>query len=102
MQTHRRKKIEVIVEAAVAPAITALLDENGVSGYTVLPTLAGKGQAGRRAASGVIGGMDSVMIVAIVGDAAWQRISAGIYELLRDYSGIVVLSDVDVLRGERF
>ena len=60
---HARKRIEIVVEAVRAEAVTALLDRLGAPGWTMLPVLSGRGHQGLRQA-GIPGGvMDNVLIL---------------------------------------
>ena len=47
---HARKRIEIVVEAVRAEAVTLLLDRMGATGWTILPVLAGRGHQGIRRA----------------------------------------------------
>ena len=60
---HARKKIEIIVEAVRAEAVTLLLDRMGATGWTILPVLAGRGHQGIRRA-GDPGGVDDNVLTA--------------------------------------
>lgn len=102
MQTHPRKKIELVVEAVHVPAVTALLERLGVPGYTVLPVIAGKGHQGLRRAGDPAGLGDSAMIVVIASDAVAGRVLDEADAILRDRMAIIAVSDVRVLRGDHF
>ncbi|RED37444.1 hypothetical protein BJ123_10718 [Rhodopseudomonas thermotolerans] len=53
MQTHLKKRVEIFIEAPLLRRVVARFDSLRVSGYSVLPVLAGNGHegAGRRTAS---------------------------------------------------
>ena len=102
MKTHAKKKVEVIVERPLLRDVIEVIDELGATGYTVLPTVAGRGQDGPWRADDVSSAFDRVMIVVITGEDVAERIVERAYHLLQDYNAIVILSDVAVVRGDRF
>ena len=102
MQTHIRKKVEIIVERAQMRRVLELVDGLGATGYTVLPTIAGKGHHGLRTEEGVARVFDSVMIVAITTEPVARAILSEVGAAMRDYIGIVAVSDVEVARPEHF
>lgn len=102
MQTTGRKKLEVIIEATVLRRVEQLLHEAGVRGWTVLPSIEGHGSGGDWSSGDFTPGQERRMIVAVAGaDVAAQALDrlAGFFA---DYPGIVFVSDVQVLRPERF
>lgn len=102
MKTHARKKVEIIVERPLLAELLDLLDEEGAAGYTVVPAIAGKGLAGRWRADDISGALDRVMVVVITNEAVAEALVARAFDLLKDYTAIVYVSDVAVVRGDRF
>lgn len=102
MQTHAKKKVEIIVERVIHRRIIDAIEQAGATGYTVLPGLAGKGHQGERGAADVLGALDIVMIIVIAGDDTAGRIVDTAMALLKDHTGIVYLSDVAVVRADHF
>ncbi len=103
METHAKKRIEIILEAPAVLRLTTLLDAAGVSGYTILPALGGRGERGNWSREGLVGGAGQMVAVVCITDA--KRIEALLAELMRLLSrqiGIVSIGDVVVVRGERF
>lgn len=102
MQTTRRKKLEIIVEATVLRRVEQFLADAGVRGWTVLPGIGGHGSGGDWAIGDFTPGQERCFILAVasseVAGLALERLST----FFIDYPGIVVTSDVEVLRGERF
>ena len=47
MQTHKAKRVEIIIEAPMESRLTTALEKAGVTGFTVLPVLGGSGRSGR-------------------------------------------------------
>jgi len=103
MEMHPKKRIEVVVEAPLLNRLLALLDESNVSGYTVLPAIAGRGHHGpwnREGLATDAGRM--VVVVLIVGPDAVSALMDRIFPLIARQIAIVTVSDVEVVRGERF
>ena len=96
------KRIEVVIEANMAQQAIALAVENGVRGYSILPVLGGKGDLGVWKSGELSDAFDYVCIFAITQEDTARKWVAALGEVLTDYSGIVAMSDVDVLRVEKF
>lgn len=99
---HTRKRIEIVVEAVRADAVTELLDRLGATGWTVLPVLAGRGRQGIRRAGDPGGVDDNVLILCIASEEVAGRVIAARQDLLGARPAIVTLSDCAVLRGDHF
>ncbi|MBC7136441.1 DUF190 domain-containing protein [Oceanibaculum nanhaiense] len=102
LPTHRKKKVEIVVEVARAPRILRMLTEKGATGYTVVPNLGGKGRRGMRGGADVVQVFDNVMIIAVTTEEIARAILTESQSLLKDYVGIVYMSDVEVVRDEHF
>nr|WP_167222160.1 DUF190 domain-containing protein [Pelagibius litoralis]NIA68023.1 DUF190 domain-containing protein [Pelagibius litoralis] len=102
METHHRKKLDIIVEAPLQRRVVALLEEQEVRGYTVMPCLAGKGADGTWQQGEISDAFSMRLIVVIAREEAARRIMEAAHELLRDYSAIITLSDVEVIRADHF
>lgn len=99
---HSRKKLEVIIERAGVKQALDALDRAGVRGYTMIPHAEGSGQHGRRERDDLLGVLDNVLIIAVATPEAVEAVLEDLHALLIDYVGVVFVSDVDVLRPERF
>ena len=63
MQTHKAKRVEIIIEAPMEGRLTAALAGAGVTGFTVLPVLGGSGRSGRWTREGQVGRSGMVSVV---------------------------------------
>ncbi len=99
---HARKRIEIVVEAVHAEAVTELLDRLGAPGWTILPVQSGRGRQGLRRGGDPGGVFDNVLVLCIASDAVALRITEAQDELLGARPAIVSISDCMVLRGEHF
>jgi nitrogen regulatory protein PII len=99
---HARKRIEIVVEAIHAEAVTELLDRLGATGWTIQPVLSGRGRQGLRQGGDLGGVFDNVLVLCIASDAVAKRVVDARDELLGARPAIVSISDCSVLRGEHF
>lgn len=102
VQLHRKKKIEIVVEAARARAITEMIEDAGAKGYTVVPDVSGKGNRGLRDEAHLSDVFRNKLIIVIAAEEIAERIVEQSQALLENYAGIVMVSDVEVVRDEHF
>ena len=101
MTAHLR--IELIIERMAHKRACRILESAGMTGYTVLPAMAGYGNSRRwsrdtdLSASG-----DMVVIISVGSEEKVRATMAEISDLLGAHIGIVTLTEVEVLRPERF
>lgn len=103
MQTFAKKRLDIVIEAPVLRRLLELLDRLDVSGYTVIPAIAGRGRGGswhREATVGEAGRM--VVVQCIVDGKRVQDILNPVFELVSAQIGIVSITDVEVVRTDRF
>lgn len=101
-QLYRKKRIEIIVEAARARAIIEMIESVGAKGYTLVPEVSGKGNRGVRNDAHLSDVFRNVMIIVIAAKEIASKIVEQSQGLLENYAGIVVVSDVEVIRDEHF
>lgn len=103
MHTHAKKRIDIVAEAPVLKRLEALLDEAGVSGYTVLPALAGRGRHGDWSREGLAGDAGRMLLVfCIVDPPKVDPILERLEAVIRRQIAIVAVSDVEVIRSDHF
>ena len=102
METHPRKRLDIIVEAPMQRRVVELLEAEGVSGYTVLPCLAGRGHEGSWQQGDISNAFTMRLIMVVAEEALARRVMARVYDLLSDYIAIVTLCDVEVIRADHF
>ena len=88
------KRLEIALERGQLPAVRALLDEHA-TGYTVIPDVTGFGHHGFREG-------ELVLLLTVVTREHVDAILDELVPMLNDRSGVVLISDVSVLRGEYF
>lgn len=102
MEMHRKKKVEIILEAAIAGRMVDMVERAGARGYTVVPQVSGKGNRGVRGEGHVVDVFRNVLIIVIASAEVASRIVEQAQPLLTDYAGIVYVSDVEVVRAGHF
>lgn len=103
MKTYPKKRIDIMVEAPLMQKVLNLLDQQGVSGYTVLPVLAGRGKDGAWHRDGVVGRAGAlVMIFCILDEARIDEVLQPLFKLVSRQIGVVTVADVQVIRPEHF
>lgn len=103
METFPKKRIDIMVEAPLMNRVIAILDEHHVSGYTVIPALAGRGKDGTWHRDGQVGRVGSVVqIFCIVDESREQDVLEPLFRLVSRQIGIVTVTDVRVVRPENF
>lgn len=102
MDMHRKKKVEIILESAIAGRMVDMLEQAGARGYTVIPQVSGKGNRGVRGEGHVVDVFRNVLIIVIASAEVAYRIVEQAQPLLADYAGIIYVSDVEVVRAGHF
>ena len=97
------KKVEVIVRGQFLKEVEALLARVKVSGYTILPDVSGRGHHGMHEGHLMFNEMHSlVMVITVMPKEKVQTVLAGMKPMLEHHSGVVFISDVEVIRRDYF
>ena len=102
MRTVTRKRIEVLTDAPLVPLLAKAAAASGITSYTVLPTLGGKGRRGTWREDQLTGAASKVMFVTIATEAKANALVDALTPLLDQYGILLTIGDVEVVRGERF
>jgi len=88
------KRLEIVVERDQLPAVRAVLEQRS-TGYTVIPDVTGFGHHGMREG-------DIILLVTVVTRDHIDPILDHLLPMLNQRSGVVLITDVQVVRGEYF
>ena len=100
---HPLKKIEIIVRGVKVPFVQELLDESGVSGYTIHRDIAGRGEHGFHEGRLLFNDRAGLaMFFAVAGEGTIQEIVDGLTPLFEKSSGVMFVSDTHVVRLNKF
>ena len=98
-----RKRIEVLVDMPLLRRVKGFAEEAGIEGYTVMPTLEGRGEGGPWKDERVSGGAGSkVIFLTIVSEERASAFLDLLEPLLDSYGLIVAVADAEVIRPEKF
>lgn len=103
--TYKATKISIVAEKLIQDGITRIIEDAGASGYTVIDG-GGKGRHGVRSREGptLVGAFAIVKIEVVLNDRGIaetiaERVADAFF---KDYSGIVYMEEIDILRPQRF
>jgi nitrogen regulatory protein PII len=97
------KKLEIIVQGEYRDFVLDLLDHAGVSGYTILHNLSGKGSHGAHEGHLMFNEEDVlVMIITVVPEDRAAAILQGLTPFFNRHIGVVFTSDIQVTRLGKF
>ena len=103
MQTFFKKRIEIVIEHPARKGLAAILDAQKVTGYSVVPVIAGSGKYGPWDEAGQVTSAEGmVMFISIVDPVHLDRVLEAVYPFIQLRKAIMTVSDVQVVRGERF
>ncbi len=100
MQPHDRKLVTIVTESALEQFLTADLDRLGAHGYTITEAR-GKGSRGVR--GGSWDASSNIRVEVVCDEATAQAIADHVAQAYyRNYAMILFLTDVQVMRPEKF
>lgn len=103
MDLHPAKRVEIVIEAPLQRRLEDALAEAGVTGWTVLPVLGGAGRAGARwSREGQVGRTGMVAVICLVRPANLDALLRAAFRVVERQIGVLSVSDVEVVRAERF
>lgn len=100
---HVRYRCELIIERMAAPRACRILEEAGLTGYTVLPAISGfGGQTRWNRDADMSASSDMVVVVSIGAQDQIELALKEIERLLSSHIGVLSVGEVKVLRPGRF
>lgn len=103
MQTHDAKRVAIIIEAVMERRLTEVMEDAGVTGFTILPVLGGSGKSGRWSREGQVSRAGAmVQVVCIIRPDRLKPLLEAAFTVVDRHIGVVSISDCQVLRAERF
>jgi nitrogen regulatory protein PII len=91
------KKVEIIIDALEMNQVLNILDEEGVSGYSILRNVTGKGGRGLRSDDELTGVFKNSYVLTACDEESMHRVIERIRPLLRRYGGICLVSDAGMV-----
>lgn len=102
MQLHRKKRIEIIAEAAIVPMLIEALRAQGAPGHTILPAISGSGHGGPWSESAMNAAMQMELVLVIASPGLADAIVEHLQPMIAEYKAILMVSEVEVIRGGHF
>lgn len=94
-----RKKVEIVTDFVGINKVIKLLDEIGVSGYTIIGDVIGKGDRGVRMGDGITDLLNNSYIMVVCNDIEAHKIAEAIMSIKKNFGGICIVSDVVEISG---
>lgn len=91
------KKIEIIIESSELNKVREILEECGITSYTTIPNLSGKGHRGLRKEVEFTDIFKNSMVISVVPKEKVSAIVEKLKALFEDYAGALWVSDVEIL-----
>lgn len=101
MHLTSRKKLDIFIEAHALGALETMLGDVGFKGWSVFTGVEGSGLHGAWQQTGVVEA-EARLVVAIGTETACQAALGWLADYFKSYPGVVSVSDVGVMRSERF
>jgi hypothetical protein len=102
VETFNRKRVEILIDTPLAPRLIKAAADAGIAGYTLIPVQSGAGRGGAWRDDAVSGAQAKTIFLTIASEEKAGRFVDLLAPHLESYSMLLTLSDVQVLRGERF
>lgn len=102
MQMHTAKRVEIVIEKPLESRLTQVLDDAGVTGYTIVPVRGGSGRSGPWTREGQVGRAGMVMVVCLIRPERLDALLESAFAVVERHIGVVSVTDAQVLRAERF
>ncbi|MBC6408484.1 MAG: transcriptional regulator [Rhodobacteraceae bacterium] len=103
MKTHQAKRVAIIIESIMQSRLTEAMTSAGVTGWTVLPVLGGSGRSGEWNREGQVSrGLGMVQVVCVIRPDRLDDLLEAAFAVVDRHIGVVTVSDVEILRTERF
>lgn len=103
METHKAKRVAIIIESPMERRLTDALTNAGVTGFSILPVLGGSGRSGVWSREGQVGRAGGMMqVVCIIRPDRLDGLLDAAFKVVDRHIGVVTVSDCEVLRAERF
>lgn len=102
MKLYPKIRLDITIEEFQAPELIEVIDRAGAKGYSMLRNVSGKGDRGIRGQDSLMGVFGSVIVIVIADAEVAEKIMTEAYAMLEDIAGIIVVSEVKVLRTDHF
>lgn len=102
VSTFTRKRVEILIDTPLAPRLVQAATEAGIAGYTLIPVQSGAGRSGVWHDDAVSGAIAKTIFLTIASVEKAERFVELLAPKLDSYGMLLTLSDIEVVRGEKF
>lgn len=100
---HAKQRLELIIERMALRRACEIVEAAGCTGYTVISAMEGFGGERRWRRGDDLSAAEEMVVIITIGDASRiDKALADLHRLLDDRIGVLSVSEVTVLRPERF
>lgn len=89
------KKIEIICDSVEVKNVIEILEAAGMTGYTIIPDVIGKGERGMRRGDDITGVFKNSMIITVCDAALIPTLVEAIRPVLKRFGGVCLVSDAN-------
>jgi hypothetical protein len=101
-ETIIRRRIEVLADEPLIPAIERIAASAGIQHYTLMPALGGMGHSGRWRGDQISVATAKVMLMAVTTEEGASRLADQLAPLLATHHLMLLISNVEVIRASHF
>ena len=99
---YPRKRIDIFVEMAVLPRVEDALTRAGVTGFTVVPCIKGRGWNGDWSSDEIADAERMVMLSTITRAETLEALLDSLRPVMERWRIVVAVADIQVLRADKF
>ncbi len=100
--TVTRKRVEILIDTPLLPRLVQLLEQVGILGWSLLHVDAGRGRVGEWHNDEITGATTKTIVLTIASETKAALLLDALAPILDSHGLLVTLSDVQVIRGDRF
>ena len=102
VETFIRKRVEILVDTPLAQRLIQAAADVGIAGYTLIPVQSGAGRSGTWRGDHVTGAQTKTIFLTIASQENAAKLVEMLAPHLSSYGMLLTLSDVEIVRPERF
>ncbi len=102
VETFTRKRVEILVDTPLAQRLIQAAADVGIAGYTLIPVQSGAGRSGTWRGDHVTGAQTKTIFLTIASQENAAKLVEMLAPHLSSYGMLLTLSDVEIVRPERF
>lgn len=102
IETIARKRIEILMDTPLVPRLIRYVKDADISGWSLIHIDSGGGRNGEWRHDDVTSAAAKTILLAVANETKAQALIDRIAPILESHGLLLLVSDVEVVRGERF